>query len=182
MSISADNIIRLVDLEMSSLKDTRVSEFIRRYLVRPGEVLRDWDYGEADTRFPCWSVLNDEDSGTGIVYCEFGFGPEAPWGLVRLNGDRDQMSIGMDSGWFPSFLEAFYESFAATRLKIWRVFKIPEGEAHGIAVSEESDWDEVWKILHTFRAEDKSSRYECRHNFQEPETSDDSNDIPGGDG
>ncbi len=48
-------------------------------------------------------------SNTGIAYCEFGFGPRNPWGLVFLS----RGSIGMDSAWYESFWASYFESMAA---------------------------------------------------------------------
>jgi len=83
---------------------------------------REWDYGVPGQTYPCWSVLNHIESNTGIAFCEFGFGPRSPWGLVMLSG-AEHMSLGMDAGWFETFLEAYFDSRAITDLPIWRVFK-----------------------------------------------------------
>src|SRR5260370_7339874 len=49
--------------------------------------------------------------------------PRAPWGLVWLGDEEDERrSIGMDSGCYSTFLDAYFESFAATELPIWRIF------------------------------------------------------------
>ena len=53
-------------------------------------------------------VLKHQHSDTGIAYCEQGFGPSDPWGLVFLSGDH--MGIGMDSGWFSTLESAMRES------------------------------------------------------------------------
>ena len=115
------------------------------------------------------SLLRRQDiakpSNTGIAYCEFGFGPASPWGLVFLSG-ASQMSIGMDSGWYGSFMEVYFESKAATDLSVWRVFK-QEGDAYpGVALTEESDWDSTWREVYGLRAADPSSRYHCSHSIQ----------------
>src|SRR5205085_10543865 len=63
------------------------------------------------------------------------FGPRSPWGLVNLSGSAN-MSIGMDSAWYVSFMEAYFESMAATELPIWRVFKQHEEEPYpGIPIT-----------------------------------------------
>jgi hypothetical protein len=40
----------------------------------------------------------------GIVYCEQGFGPRCPWGLIWQ--DEDLPNMGPDSSWFSSLAEA----------------------------------------------------------------------------
>ncbi|CAG0933531.1 hypothetical protein TFLX_03094 [Thermoflexales bacterium] len=64
--------------------------------------------GKKGQTYPCWIVLEHKESNTGIAYCDYGFGPKDPWGLVFLSGD----SMGMDSGWFSSLEDAFRESMA----------------------------------------------------------------------
>jgi len=72
--------------------------------------MREWDYGEAHQEFPCWIVLEHQPSNTCIAYCEEGFGPVSPWGLLFIS--RAHLNIGMDSGWFTRFEDAFRESMA----------------------------------------------------------------------
>ena len=73
-----------------------------------------------------------------------GFGPERPWGLVNL--PHDEMppgSMGMDSGWFSLFLDAFLESHAATELPIWRVLRSEAGGGR-VPLTPEMGWDDAW--------------------------------------
>jgi hypothetical protein len=77
--IDADELKALVERELEGLSDARVVRHIRSLLVEPRAVLRSWDYDEPGDQYPCWEVLNDEGSKTGIVYCESGFGPRHPW-------------------------------------------------------------------------------------------------------
>jgi hypothetical protein len=165
MSITPTQIQVLVETELTMLNNSRVKSHIRQLLVEPTAVSREWDYGVPGQAYPCWTVLNHTESNTGIAYCEFGFGPRAPWGLVKLSGDS-QMSIGMDSAWFESFLEAYFESMAAGDLPIWRVFR-QEGDSYpGTALTEESNWNSTWNEVYRRRVADSSSRYNCHHSIQ----------------
>jgi hypothetical protein len=121
MAINTETLKALVENELVRIADTRVTTHIRSLLIEPRPVLRDWDYGVKGQQFVCWNALKHGASNTGIAYCESGFGPQTPWGLVVLEGPH--MSMGMDSGWFRTLLGANFESFAATELPIWRVFK-----------------------------------------------------------
>jgi hypothetical protein len=68
----------------------------------------------------------------------------------------------MDSGWYPTFLEAFFESFAAVDLRIWRVFRAaPDGTR--APLSDEGTWEATWKRIHELRSSDPTSRYDCGH-------------------
>ena len=122
MSITAKQVSQLIDTELEFVSDVRVIDHVRSLLVAPQIVQRFWNYGEPDTKYPCWSVLQHESSNTEIAYSEFGFGPTYPWGLVFMSGSEDEMAMGMDSAWFPCFMEAYFESKAACELPIWRVF------------------------------------------------------------
>jgi hypothetical protein len=148
----------LIDEELKHLSDPRVPAHIRSLLVEPSVVLRDWDYSEPVEQYPCWAVLNHDASNTGIAYCENGFGPRRPWGLVALIGnDPKAMSMGMDTGWFSTFLDAYFESYASGDLPIWRVFKTsPEGVREPI--TSENTWAATWEQVAEFRKCDSASR------------------------
>jgi hypothetical protein len=165
MPIDAETLKAMIDHELERLSDTRVKEHIRPLLVDPKPVLRNWDYGKPGEQYVCWAVLNDSDSNTGVAYCENGFGPRSPWGLVWLGSDDEKhMSMGMDSGWFPTFLDAYFDSFAATRLPIWRVFRTDtSGVRH--AITGEGAWEATWERVAECREEDPASRYDCNHSI-----------------
>ena len=94
----------IVEKEIARISDRRLAARIRSLLVAPYPVERDWDYGKPGEKYTCWTVLEHRVSNTGIAYCESGFGPSDPWGLVSLAGDH--MNIGMDSSWFASLEDA----------------------------------------------------------------------------
>jgi hypothetical protein len=114
MAINIEILKVLVEGELARMADARVASQIRSLLTEPKPVLRDWDYGEKGEQYVCWIVLEEPASKTGIAYCESGFGPKAPWGLIFL----EDSSMGMDSGWFTTFLQAYFESSAASLLPI----------------------------------------------------------------
>jgi hypothetical protein len=105
MAVTAARIQALVELELTGLRDDLQASRVRSLLVPPQIKMLEWDYGEPEQTYPCWSVLNHTELNVGIVYSEFGFGPERPWGLVWLSGAHT--GIGMDSGWFDTFMDAF---------------------------------------------------------------------------
>jgi hypothetical protein len=165
MTIDADTLKTLVDRELEHLSDARVMAHFRSLLVEPKAVLRNWDYGEPGEQYACWAVLNDNDSNTGIAYCESGFGPRNPWGLVWLGSDEHRgMTMGMDSGWFTAFLDAYFESFAATELSIWRVFKTNSSGARE-PITDEGSWETTWERVIECRNADPASRYDCDHSI-----------------
>ncbi len=160
MDITADEITKLIESELTDLDDRRIVDHIRGVLIPPEVQLRPWDYGPPDTSYPCWMVLKHRASNTGIAYSEYGFGPKLPWGLLFLEGDR-HMSMGMDSGWFGHFLDAFFECVASTELPIWRVFQRKKGESSRLPISDEGEWDNTWKMVMRLRKEDPQSIFDC---------------------
>jgi hypothetical protein len=162
VTISPLQIQALIEAELLKIQDQRVLSHVRSHLVVPAAVMRDWDYGKKGESYLCWTVLTTPDSNVGIAYCEFGFGPENPWGLVALSGN---MSIGMDCCWFKSFIEAYFDS-AASDLPIWRVFKQDDSAYPGVAVTEESDWDSTWEEVYRLRTANPNARYNCDNSIK----------------
>ena len=165
LPINARTLNDIVGRELATVTDARVVAHIQELLVSPNVVLRDWDYGSPGQQYPCWIVLNDaEHSDTAIGYCEYGFGPRCPWGLLHYADDPQHQSMGMDSGWFPTFLEAFFDSFAATRLPIWRIFKAA-GDGTRTPLTDEGPWQDTWKRIEALRSHDPTTRYDCDHSI-----------------
>ena len=102
------DVARLVEKELASIADAGLVQRARELLVVPYSVTRDWNYGESDEAYVCWTVLENPKHNIGIAYCEQGFGPIHPWGLVFLSGPH--MDMGMDSEWFGSFERALRDS------------------------------------------------------------------------
>jgi len=158
MATNAQILKALVEAELAQLGDARVVAHIRSLLIEPAPILRDWDYGDEGQKYVCWTVLEHQSSNTGIAYCEEGFGPRSPWGLVALM--RPHMSIGMDAAWYTTFLQAFFGSAAATELAVWRVFRTHQSGVR-TPITSEGSWDETWKQVMEFRREDPQSTYGC---------------------
>jgi hypothetical protein len=108
--INATGVAKLVEKELTRINNAKLLIRIRDLLVAPYPVERGWDYGAPDEHYICWTVLEDPESNVAIAYCERGFGPKCPWGIVFLSGPH--MSIGMDSGWFTTLESAFCDSMA----------------------------------------------------------------------
>lgn len=157
----------MIASELEHVLDARVGAHVHKLLVEPRIVFREWDYGRPGEQYPCWTVLDDiGHSDTSIAYCEFGFGPRRPWGLVSSadDGNGAAGSIGMDSSWLSTFLEAFFESPAATALPIWRVFK-EQPDRMRTPITDEGIWDATWRRRDEIQAGDPASRYHCGHSI-----------------
>jgi hypothetical protein len=164
MTVSATSLGAIVEGELATVRDNRVVTHVRSLLVPPAVEMRAWDYAATKTTYPCWIVLAHPPSNTGIAYCEFGFGPRSPWGLRFLEG-TEHMSMGMDSGWYGLFLDAYFESKAATELPIWRVFQDLGQGSPRVAITPHDTWDAAWAIVMRLRAEQPKSRFDCSHDI-----------------
>lgn len=94
-----------VDEQVARIADPKVVESLKKFLVAPRCEMRDWDYGEPGEQFPCWIVFEHATSNACIAYCEQGFGPVMPWGILLLRGNN--RSMGMDCNWSETLEEAF---------------------------------------------------------------------------
>ena len=110
MNLNVHTVTQLVNREMAKIAQAELLDVIREYQIEPRCELRAWDYGEKKQRFPCWVVVEHKASNTCICYCENGFGPTHPWGLLFISGEH--LSMGMDSGWFSTLEDAVRESAA----------------------------------------------------------------------
>jgi hypothetical protein len=164
MPLSSDAIRRLIDRELSTVSDRRVVSHIRGILIEPYSIMRTWDYGAKGQQYPCWMVLKDTASAAEIAYCEFGFGPKCPWGLVSSGDAPANQHMGMDSGWYTSFLDAFFESYAATALPIWRVFDGGQPWP-GRPLTGESTWEDTWKEVEALKKTNPNGRYFAHHSI-----------------
>lgn len=113
MNISSETVVGLVNAEVGRASTAEVAALMRRLLIPPRCEERPWDYGPGES-YPCWIVAEHTASNTCIAYCDQGFGPGRPWGLLSIAGSH--LNIGMDSGWFHSLEEAVLDSFAADEL------------------------------------------------------------------
>jgi hypothetical protein len=149
--MNADSICERIKLELSAFPDPLIKPAIEALLIPPRPILRGWDYGPPDQQFVCWQVMEDPDVGTGIAFCEEGFGPSCPWGLVSLDETGARSNMGMDSEWFQTFLDAYFDSFSATRLPIYQVVQTnPDGTQ--TFLTQEGEWDEAWAEVEKLRS------------------------------
>jgi len=110
MNLNVHTVTELVNREVAKIVQPELLDVIRKFRVEPRCEQRAWDYGEKEQSFPCWVVVEHKASNTCICYCENGFGPTYPWGLLFILGAH--LSIGMDSGWFRTLEDVVRESAA----------------------------------------------------------------------
>jgi len=83
-------------------------------LAEPRREERDWDYGDEGERYPYWVVAEGPDRRIMLVYCEEGFGPQFPWGVLFNDPSgqaaSEDLTLGMDAQWNWYLEEAFVRS------------------------------------------------------------------------
>ena len=100
----------LVAEQMAMIGDAARREALRALLLpEPRLEERAWDYGAPGERYPYWVVAEAPERGTILVYCEQGFGPEFPWGVLSTGGP-EHSTLGMDAQWNWYLEEAFVRS------------------------------------------------------------------------
>jgi hypothetical protein len=107
--LDSQDVAALVSAQLARIGEPHVLARAQELLVPPRAELRPWDYGTPH-QYTCWIVLEHQESNTAIAYCEEGFGPRCPWGLLFLSGPHT--SMGMDSSWFSTLEGALRDSFA----------------------------------------------------------------------
>lgn len=108
--MKTSDIEKLVTQQLERISQRELVETIHRLLVPVRCEEREWDYGAPNQTYPCWIVAEHRPSNTAVAYCEFGFGPKYPWGLLFIDGPHS--SMGMDCGWFVSLEETVRDSMA----------------------------------------------------------------------
>ncbi|HEY2840193.1 MAG TPA: hypothetical protein VGJ26_13645 [Pirellulales bacterium] len=89
------DIRQLVDIQLLTIVDPSRREALKERLVSPQPLSLKWGYGAPDERFQCWLIGFSKDGKLRLVYCDQGFGPEYPWGIVGASQDW----MGMDCDW-----------------------------------------------------------------------------------
>lgn len=158
MNISSDWLKLQIETELKTIDDAIVLAFIEARLVEPHVVMRDWDYGAPGQQYPCWTIFEDHGRDLALVYCDEGFGPQTPWGMVWIGKSGRPPSMGMDTGWHPTFVEAFLDSLIATELPIWRVYQRNE-DGKFEPITPPGEWDATWMSRNRLAAGPEDARY-----------------------
>lgn len=106
--MNEEDIQATLSAQVDEIDQPELAACVKDHLVRPRLEDREWDYGVEGQTFPCWICLEDRDLNTAIAFCDEGFGPADPWGLISIDGKHT--SMGMDSGWFATLEDAVRDS------------------------------------------------------------------------
>lgn len=90
-----DDIRRLVHAELAKVGDAARRDALIAVLVSPQPLSLKWGYGKPGEKYECWLVGLSPNGNTRLLYCEKGFGPSDPWGIVGVSDDW----MGMDCQW-----------------------------------------------------------------------------------
>jgi hypothetical protein len=162
MTIDPSILKQSIAADLARIIDERVIAQITPLLVEPHPEMRLWDYGPVD-RYTCWIVLKDENTMTAIAYAEHGF--SNMWGILLI-GDLDdpKTSMGMDSGWFLSFADAYFDSGIPASLPIWRVFERAQSEDWpGMPITDADGWRDMWDYAKSLQQQHPNKRFAVSH-------------------
>lgn len=110
MELIADEVSKIIETELGKIKNPQSAELIRKLLVPLRCEVRQWEYDAEGSKYPCWIFAEHQESDTVFAYCEHGFGPDCPWGLLGVS--RAYPNMGMDSNWFDSLEDLVRDSQA----------------------------------------------------------------------
>ena len=96
----------LVDREIAKIGDGNVLQGLRGFLIEPRMEMRTWDWHKPLRTYPVWLVAESSVYDYGIVFSDYGFAPEHPWGLVSLS----VMNFDADYHWLSSLEAAYRDS------------------------------------------------------------------------
>ena len=86
-------------------------------------------------------TVNASDDSTRDRLLRPGLGSEEPLGPHRHG--RDVSLHGMDRGWFQGFKDAWFDSFSAADLPIWKVIRRSKDQSAREPITEELSWQEA---------------------------------------
>lgn len=101
-----EDIRLLVEGAVRGISNSTVTEGLKSFLVHPRREMRTWDWQQPHTQYPVWVVAESPRYDYGIVFSDYGFAPQRPWGLVFSSHDN----FDADYCWYPSLEEAYKES------------------------------------------------------------------------
>ena len=84
----------LIKSELAKIADPRTAA-LNAVLTPPLLLSLKWGYGNPGEQYRCWLVGLSPNGSDRLVYCEKGFGPSYPWGIVGIADDW----MGMDCQW-----------------------------------------------------------------------------------
>jgi hypothetical protein len=103
---TAEEIRRLVEDAIGRIQDSTIVKGLRTFLVPPRQEMRKWDWHQPYAKYPVWVVAESSRYDYGIIFSDYGFAPERPWGLVFSSHDN----FDADYCWYPSLEETYKES------------------------------------------------------------------------
>lgn len=103
---TTEEIQLLVEEAVGKIRDPIIIEGLKTFLVLPRKEMRTWDWNKPYTKYPVWVVAASSLYDYGIVFTDYGFAPERPWGLVFSSHDN----FDADYCWYPSLEETYEES------------------------------------------------------------------------
>jgi hypothetical protein len=103
---SVNEVRDLVEAELSRVGNAGEVRGIDAFLLDPRMEMRFWDWGETPREYPVWVVAESSRYDYGIVFSDYGFAPDRPWGLVFLS----RRNFDADYCWYSTLPDAYRDS------------------------------------------------------------------------
>jgi len=103
---SANEVRELVKTELLEVGNAETVRGIHSFLVEPRIEMRLWDWAEMPVEYPVWVVAESSRYDYGIVFSDYGFAPDRPWGLVFLS----HRNFDADYCWYSTLADAYIDS------------------------------------------------------------------------
>lgn len=103
---TTDEVRLLVEAVVRKIADARIVQGLQGFLVEPHLEMRTWGWRKPLEDYPVWVVAESSLYDYGIVFSDYGFAPENPWGLVFLS----HRGFNADFCWYPALEDAYKDS------------------------------------------------------------------------
>jgi hypothetical protein len=103
---SANEMRDVVEAELLGIGNAEAVRGIHAFLIEPRMEMRFWDWGDPPKEYPVWVVAESSRYDYGIVFSDYGFAPDRPWGLVFLS----HRNFDADYCWFSTLESAYSDS------------------------------------------------------------------------
>ena len=103
---SVSEVQTLVEQQLGKITDASIIAGLRSFLITPRKETRDWGWSEPIQTFPVWIVAESEVYDYCLLFSDYGFGPENPWGL----GFSSYKGFDADYCWYNSLEDTYRDS------------------------------------------------------------------------
>src|SRR5260370_39341323 len=95
---TTDEVRILVETQMRKITSRSLARGLETFLTNPRPEMRVWGWSKKPAEYPVWVIAESSRYDYGIVFSDYGFAPEHPWGLIFLS----HSGFDADYCWYPT--------------------------------------------------------------------------------